>query len=290
MRWLPCGIVLITGCASVLGTKQADFSFNSSPQQAQVFVDGSAMGETPLKTKLSNTKAHTVTFKKDGFQDISCQLERSTGAGWVIFDVLTGLVPVIIDAATGNWSQTNAHECTETLRPLDAGRADVVVNDPNAARPYANVTSAPATPAAAPEPTSPVPPAKADASVPTSRLGPRTTIPRDAPVPAQSERSSRLRAELLQDKEFRVAFDDVRRLGVAIDFDEVEFGLLRVTIGPGFTTVSSAGYNLEHLYSVYRTTSYRRADAVIELWRDGAKIGEVTSGGVLVGPEFRGAR
>jgi hypothetical protein len=44
MRWLPCGMLLITGCASVLGTKQAEFSFNSSPQQAQVFVDGSSMG------------------------------------------------------------------------------------------------------------------------------------------------------------------------------------------------------------------------------------------------------
>jgi hypothetical protein len=112
-----CGAVLMSGCASVLGSKQAAFSFNSSPQQAQVFVDGSPMGETPLKVKLSNTKAHTVTFKKDGYQDVSCQLEKGTGAGWVIFDVLTGLVPVIIDAATGNWTQTKSHECTQTLTP-----------------------------------------------------------------------------------------------------------------------------------------------------------------------------
>ncbi len=117
-----------------------------------------------------------------------------------------------------------------------------------------------------------------------------TTAPRGASAPALSDGSVRLRAELLQDKEFRVAFDDVQRLGVALDFQEVQFGLLRVTIGPGFTTVSSAGYNLEHLYRVYRTTSYRRVDAVIELWQDSAKIGEVTSSGVLVGPEFSGPR
>ena len=56
MRWfvlLVCAAGL-SGCASVLGSKQADFSFNTSPQQAQVFVDGNPMG-APLKVKLSNT-------------------------------------------------------------------------------------------------------------------------------------------------------------------------------------------------------------------------------------------
>jgi hypothetical protein len=30
-------------------------------------------------------------------------LSNSLGAGYVIFDILGGLVPVIIDAATGSW-------------------------------------------------------------------------------------------------------------------------------------------------------------------------------------------
>jgi PEGA domain len=120
MRWFAvlCSAVLMSGCASVIGSKQADFSFNSSPQQAQVFVDGNPMGETPLKVKLSNTKAHTVTFKKEGYKDVSCQLEKGTDAGWVILDVVSGLVPIIIDAATGNWTQTKSHECTQTLTPV----------------------------------------------------------------------------------------------------------------------------------------------------------------------------
>jgi hypothetical protein len=111
--------VLVTGCASVLGSKQADFDFNASPGPAQVMVDGSPMGDTPLKVKLSNTKAHTITFKKDGFKDTSCQLDKGTGAGWVILDVVTGLVPIIIDAATNNWSQTKAHSCTVQLVPAE---------------------------------------------------------------------------------------------------------------------------------------------------------------------------
>lgn len=96
----------------------------------------------------------------------------------------------------------------------------------------------------------------------------------------------RSRAELLRDTDFRIAFDDVRRLGIATEFEEIKFGLLRVTVGPGFATVSSARYNLERLYTTYRVASYRSEDTLIELWQDRAKIGEVTAGGLVIGKDF----
>ena len=102
------------------------------------------------------------------------------------------------------------------------------------------------------------------------------------PVP---ETVGRSKAELLRDTDFRVAFEDVRRLRVVLDFDEIKFGLLRVTLGPGFSSVSSARYNLERLYMTYRVASYRREDTLVELWRDGARIGQVTGGGVVIGAE-----
>jgi len=30
-------------------------------------------------------------------------LNNSVGAGWFVLDILGGLIPIIIDAATGNW-------------------------------------------------------------------------------------------------------------------------------------------------------------------------------------------
>jgi len=131
---------------------------------------------------------------------------------------------------------------------------------------------------------------------PSDSAGPPVTPVTEPPPPgasapaAPSATSSRFKAELLQDKDFRMAFEDVRRLGVALDFQERQFGLLQVTVGPGFATVSSARYNLEHLYIAYRIASYRRVDPVIELWKEGAKIGEVTADGVLVGPGFTAPR
>jgi hypothetical protein len=113
-----------------------------------------------------------------------------------------------------------------------------------------------------------------------------SSAPRPQPglgVPAtRSATAGRERAELLRDYDFRVAFDDVQRLRIATDFEEIQFGLLRVTLGPGFATLSSARYNLERLYATYRVASYRSEETVIELWKDGSRIGEVTTAGVRI--------
>jgi hypothetical protein len=105
--------------------------------------------------------------------------------------------------------------------------------------------------------------------------------------PVTQTRTGRFRAELLQDKGFRLVFGDLQRLKVVLDFHESRWGLLKLMIGPGYPTVSSADFNLERLYRAYKAASYYSNDVVVELWRDGAKLGEVTDDGVLVGPDYK---
>jgi PEGA domain-containing protein len=111
-------IASLGGCAAVLGTKSKDFAFNSNPGGATVVVNGSPSGTTPVTLHLSNLKEHVIVFHKEGFQDATCTLTKGTGGGWVILDVVMGLVPVIIDAATNNWSQTKGSGCTQQLVPV----------------------------------------------------------------------------------------------------------------------------------------------------------------------------
>jgi hypothetical protein len=108
-------LALTQGCASILGAKRKDFSMNSNPAGAEVWINGSRVGVTPMNYRVSNTKPLTVTYKMDGHQDVSCVFTPSTGGGWVILDVLTGLVPIVVDAATGNWSQLHESSCNLTL-------------------------------------------------------------------------------------------------------------------------------------------------------------------------------
>jgi hypothetical protein len=118
-------LMLNTGCAAVLGSKEKSFDLSSTPDGAEVYLDGNRIGTTPAKVKLSNQKEHTFVFKKEGHKDASCTPTRSTGGGWVVLDVLMGLVPVIVDAATGSWSQTKGKSCSgqlEQLPPVSASR------------------------------------------------------------------------------------------------------------------------------------------------------------------------
>jgi len=128
---------------------------------------------------------------------------------------------------------------------------------------------------------------------PAATLAPGAGAASAPATPAASpanEKPGRFKAELLQDKGFRLTFGDVQQLKVALDFQETRWGLLRVMLGPGFETVSSAGFNLQRLYRAYMAASYYGEEIVIELWKDGAKLGEVTDAGVRIGPEFSGPR
>jgi hypothetical protein len=88
----------------------------SNPEGASVYVDGHYVGETPVTVELSIRREHTITFRKDGYKDKSYQVSRSAGIGWVILDILGGLVPLIVDAATGDWFM------------LDTDRVNVVMS------------------------------------------------------------------------------------------------------------------------------------------------------------------
>ena len=84
-----------------VGTDKIDFS--SSPSGAKVYVNGQYMGTAPLQLKLESKHGYTIEFRKEGYESKTVVITNSVGAGWIVLDVLFGLVPVIVDAATGNW-------------------------------------------------------------------------------------------------------------------------------------------------------------------------------------------
>lgn len=119
MKRLITSVVLVaflgTGCATLFAGKKDAVNFNSDPGGAEIFVNGNRMGVSPVTLELSNNQNYAVTFKKDGYRDVTCNLNKKVGAGWVVLDVLGGLVPVIIDAATGSWNQLDSKVCSVNL-------------------------------------------------------------------------------------------------------------------------------------------------------------------------------
>ena len=120
MRYL-IGVVFmlsLSGCAALFGAKQKTFDLRTQPEGADVYLNGNRLGTTPVQVKLSNLANHTFVFRKEGYKEATCALTRGTDGGWVVLDILAGLVPVIVDAATNSWSQTKGKSCVQGLEPV----------------------------------------------------------------------------------------------------------------------------------------------------------------------------
>jgi len=102
---LVCSVLVVSlaGCATLFKQKSRTVSFDSNPQGADVYINGNRMGKTPMPLNLSNLKPITVVFRKEGFEDKTYIINTKVEGGWVVLDVLGGLIPVIIDACTENW-------------------------------------------------------------------------------------------------------------------------------------------------------------------------------------------
>jgi hypothetical protein len=106
---------LFVGCATLLAPKTHPLSLASEPQGAQVYVNGVNMGMTPVKLELKADQNYTIEFRKEGYETQSHIVNSQVGAGWVIVDVLFGLVPVIVDAATGAWNKLDQESVEAVL-------------------------------------------------------------------------------------------------------------------------------------------------------------------------------
>ncbi len=115
---LVLGVMVFSGCATLLKSKTAMVNFNSYPDKRDVYINGENMGTTPLELELSHKKAVTVKFVKDGYRSRTYTIKRRVDPPWVVLDVLIGVGPVLVDAATGNWFSL---ETTEFNGYLDVG-------------------------------------------------------------------------------------------------------------------------------------------------------------------------
>ena len=118
---LPILTLALSSCATLFNSDTKLVALGSHPTGAEVWIDNVRHGTTPLSVDLRNHEGHTIVFRKEGHEDAVCQLRASVGAGWVILDVLGGLVPVIIDAATGAWKSLDAQTCNVSLHSKSPG-------------------------------------------------------------------------------------------------------------------------------------------------------------------------
>jgi hypothetical protein len=111
MSFLLLGTFGVVGCAAIFHGTKDDVKFSSKPEQCEVWIDGEYRGITPLKLTLKSDKEYNVEIKKSGFTTYTARITNGLAGGYIVLDVLfTGLLGIIVDAATGSWitlDQTN---------------------------------------------------------------------------------------------------------------------------------------------------------------------------------------
>lgn len=97
--------ILNSSCATILAPDTHRLAVSSQPDGAEIYVNGFKMGTTPVELNLKADKSYTIEFRKKGYESVTRIVNTKVGAGWVVLDVITGFVPVIIDASTGAWNK-----------------------------------------------------------------------------------------------------------------------------------------------------------------------------------------
>jgi hypothetical protein len=73
--------------------------------------------ERRARIVLKTNRSYTITFRLAGHKDQIYVLNNQIGALWIVLDIVTGFVPLVIDAATGAWYEFSSTNVSVTLTP-----------------------------------------------------------------------------------------------------------------------------------------------------------------------------
>ena len=96
-------VFMLSNCATIFKGEYRDVRINSEPDDTQVYVNGEFQGRTPLKLELRPNESYTIEFRRKGYKTEVRQIKNKIGVGWIVLDVVSGLIPVLVDALTGAW-------------------------------------------------------------------------------------------------------------------------------------------------------------------------------------------
>jgi len=91
-------LFVVSGCATVLKGSKQSVSIDSNPAGAEVFVDGSRVGTTPVAVDLKKNKHSSIKVIKDGYEPQQQPLQKEYDMisilnafwDWSTTDLITG--------------------------------------------------------------------------------------------------------------------------------------------------------------------------------------------------------
>ena len=131
---------VVSGCATIvhLGGNE-ELNVSSEPAGANVVIDGTERGVTPLATKVERKKDHAVVLTKEGFEENQSRVESHL-SWWVAGNViLGGVVGILVDVLSGGGYTIEPGAVAVTLKPIEGVAT-------SAAPPLSSLTQSPPIP------------------------------------------------------------------------------------------------------------------------------------------------
>lgn len=130
--FLPAALALAvfgTGCALIVNGKRQSLNINSTPAGAEVIIDGTSRGKSPVLMDLARDASHTVKIRLEGYQPFELTLQRKV-SGWVWGNILFGgLIGLIVDASTGAMYKLTPEQVSATLAAAEAPKVGRLPGD-----------------------------------------------------------------------------------------------------------------------------------------------------------------
>ena len=116
-------LFFLFGCGAMFQGSSQTVGIQSTPSGAKV-TGSPGIGEytTPASVTLSRKNSYDLTFTKDGYKPATAHIHATAKFGYILLDVLfTGLVGVVVDAATGSWNGLTPETVIVSLEKEDMG-------------------------------------------------------------------------------------------------------------------------------------------------------------------------
>jgi hypothetical protein len=103
--------VCASGCATMFTAEDDRVFVSSKTSGSTVLVNGMPRGQTPVHVGLAKSRHHTIVVVNPGGQTFTCTANPMVQSGWLVLDIVAGVVPALVDATTGKWSELDISSC-----------------------------------------------------------------------------------------------------------------------------------------------------------------------------------
>jgi len=118
--------LLVTGCGAILGGSRQTVNVDTDPPASVTVVQTGMTQNTPTTLSLLRKDTYVLTFQKVGYDEKKVEIRRKMRGGILAMDILlTGLLGVVVDAATGSWYKLVPEDITVTLTRKQGSSSDL---------------------------------------------------------------------------------------------------------------------------------------------------------------------